>query len=229
MGVQHSVEYRSDYLYHQIRSTIKILIQEYKFWSDDKICNELEVVYYNKLLQFDIDILADASTAISFTHHNKKINNCSKEELCRRIVNHYQKRIKLLKYIDKSVKRGRHRIAQAIDGPVCQGVDIFVEDFFTCQKIPDAVWISKEQYAKFIARLYKTERFEQYEKYIDKLDYHYHKCIQKLLFIVEKIKKELDKSVSEERFAVIESKAEQLVKHMDNICDIFYILAINYN
>lgn len=227
MGVPLSIEYRSDYLYQEIRKTIKDLVEEYKFWADDGICRELEVIYYNKLLKFDIDKLADASTAIGFSHH-KEIAEQDKEKICQRIIDHYKKRIELLKFIDKAVKRGRNRIDHALNGPVCRNVDTFVEDFFTCKKIPNAVWIEKTQYDQIVDKFFKANRNQEWEKYIDKLDFYYYQCLQKLLITIDQIKKSIHHSVSEARFAQIENRAKRLVKHMDNICDIFYLLAINY-
>ena len=49
-----------------------------------------------------------------------------------------------------------------------------------------------------------------------------------LIQMIRKIKQDIDHSVSEIRFKAYQDRIDYIIKHMDNICDIFYLLAINY-
>ena len=157
--------YHSDVLYNKIRDEIKDLTRKYEFWTDENICDRLSLVYYDKLIQFKKSDLLDASTSIGIKHNNGK----ESDEICHQIINHYKKRIMLLRQIWLAIDKNRQKILQAKNGPICKNVDKYVGDFFTCEKV-NGLWLNEDQYNKIIKRIKALGIYDNWLSYIQGLD-----------------------------------------------------------
>lgn len=212
-------------LYDTVRQTIKDIIYETKFWADNKnnMCDKFVVVYYDKLIQYNTSEILDASMAIGIKH-DKEIN---KEELCKKIVTHYKKRIELLTYILNSVTKMFAKLTRAIQGPVCQGVDEYVDDFYQCKRMR-GVWLNEDQYVQILGKIEKLDIYNGWIEHIKYLNSNWLKYMQDLYDIIIIIKRDIDNTIDDDTFSEMEEMARSTIKKMNYICDIHYLLAINY-
>lgn len=212
-------------LYSNIKHTIKELIFQYELWTQDDICDKLCLIYYNKLIKFNKSDLLNASTAIGIK--SSFDNNFDKKKLCTAIINHYKKRIFLLNKICNAVDKGYQQINRAQKGYVCVGTKQYVDDLIVCQKI-NGLWIDESQYKKIIQNIKNNGGYDRWYSYIQNMDATWKKYTQKLLNIIIKIKKDVDNSINDELFSQIEEEVDLIIKKMNYLTDIYYLLAINY-
>lgn len=226
MGNFLNTNISSEQLHNEIKNVVKNLIYEYESWTNEETCQKLELLYHDKLLKFNKSSLLDISAIIGYKY-NKKVD---KGELCKIIIQHYKRRIDLLKAINNALERGRKRIYQAQNGPICKRVDSYIEmeDFFTCEQIPNALWIEQEQYKKILESYKRLNIYEGWKYWILELDKYYYKSLKKLLRIVRIIKQDIDNSLSDIEFEIIEIATYKIIENMNNLCDIYYILSVNY-
>ena len=212
-------------LYSHIKQTVTDLVYKYKFWTDEGICDKLSVVYYDKLIQFQKLDLLDASAAIGIKYD--QADNVEKGKLCSNIINHFQKRINLLEEIWEAVDKGYRRVNHAKSGPICRNVDAYVEDFFTCKKY-NGLWLNQEQYADIINRLKELNIHDNWLKHISDLDRKWQKYMKILLKSIDIIKEDINNSMDDETFTELEVATRAIIKKMNYICDIHYLLVTNY-
>lgn len=224
MGINTSNINNPDILYEEIQRTIKNLIYEYNVWSSEEMCNNLEIIYYDKLIKFDKSELLDASAAIGYSYNK----NVQKGIICQQIIEHYRRRIKLLRDIKFITEKVRDRLYQAKNGPVCKNVDAHVEDFVTCSKIPQALWLDQYQYQKILENIKNDKRFEIWEYWIENLSCCYYQSLNKILNIIIKIKYDVNNSLTEMSFKELEEYTKNVLEDMDVLSEIYYILAINH-
>ena len=223
MGNEYSHIAEPKKLYNQVQNAVKDIIYKYEFWTDPNICDKLSVVYYDKLIKFHKDNLLDISAAIGIKHDTDISNN----KLCTTIIDHFKNRINFLKTILIAVDRGQRRIIRATKGPVCRNVDSFVENFFTCQQY-SGLWISQDQYKHIVQRLKETGRYDGYKSHFDMLEKKYCFYLRKLFRAIDIIKKDIDNTLTDNEFNKIREFALEIIKKMDVICDIAYLLIVNY-
>src|SRR5579885_2703602 len=101
MGLLLSKNLRKDLLTCEIKNTIKDLIKNYDMWTNEKICNNMEVMYNKNLIKLNEKQLYDIIVSIGYKINNK----LSKDELCKIITNHYKRRISLLKLIKEEIEK----------------------------------------------------------------------------------------------------------------------------
>jgi len=210
------------YLHHQIREEIKKIVYDYKFWTDNKLCNKIELIYRDKLIKFPKTNLLNISATVGL----KYSTNVSKKKLCHNIINHYQQRINLLKRIQHAIFMTQKKLRRAKDGPVCKNINKYIEDFFVCDKYK-GLWVSQKEYNIMIKRVHKLKLYDQWKKYIDSLDKYYFKSLRQLQMIITKIKNDIDNSMEKVEFDKLVSLTNSTIKNMKNITDSYYILAIN--
>jgi len=228
MGIITSNISSNDIIMHEIRYTIKDLIKNYEVWANNESCNNLEVIYNGKLTKLTLDQLRGISATIGYKYDKNTTGQLSKEKLCRNIITHYKKRINLLQFINFNIEKCADMLHKSKNGPVCKNVDGFLDDFFKCNSIPNSLWINKEEYADMIDRLKQQNRLESLIKWIDDLEEHYNKSLQKLLKIIDIIKKDIDKTIPQPEFDAIEEYTRKIINNMTTLCEIYYLLAINY-
>lgn len=224
MGNEYSHTLEPKKLYNQIQNTVKEIIYKYQFWTDPNICDKLSVVYYDKLIKFHKDNLLDISAAIGIKHESDVPN----DKLCTTIIDHFKNRINFLKTILLAIDRGQRRIVRATKGPICRNVDAFVEDFFTCQQY-SGLWISQDQYKHIVQHLKEKGRYDGYKSHFDMLEKKYCFYLRKLLKVIDIIKKDIDNTITDNEFDKIRDFSMEIIKKMDIICDIAYLLIINFS
>lgn len=225
MGIINSTLSSHDVIMYDIKNTIKDLIYNYSIWTDETKCNNLETLYRNKIIRLPEKQLARVSLSIGYKF-DKPIN---KEKLCEIIVSHYKKRIELLRYININLEKCADMISRAKHGPVCKNVTIYIDDFFKCNIIPQALWIDREEYKEIVNRKKINEKLDTLTSWIGDLEEQYHKSLKRLLTIVKLLKNEIDNNVTPSDFDVIEHYAQKIVNNMTKFCETYYLLAINSN
>lgn len=225
MGIINSTISSHNIIMYDIKNTIKDLIYNYSVWSDEKVCQNLEALYRNKIIKLTDDQLLKISLSIGYKF-DKPVD---KQKLCETIINHYKKRIELLKYINVNIENCADMISRAKTGPVCKNVNHYIDDFFKCNSIPKALWIDKEEYKEMISKKRTNDRLESLTGWIDDLEERYYKSLKRILIIVKIIKNEIDNNVTPSEFNVIEQYTKKIINNMNNFCETYYLLAINSN
>ena len=189
MGAISSTIFNSDNLYNEIKKIIKELVNEYQIWTNDKICQNIELIYFDKLIKLNEKTLLDVTSAIGY----KMNKQYDKQRLCQLIILHYKKRITLLQIINIALEKEKIRLDQAKNGPVCRNTNKYIsnEDFFTCEQIPNALWLDKKQYQQMVRKFKKLKIYKNWLFWINKLENCYHKSLKLLLKIVKRIKQDM--------------------------------------
>jgi hypothetical protein len=224
MGASLSRNITTNLLLYNVKNEIRDLMNNYEFWSNGEICKNLEVVYREKLIKLTEDQLMKINVSIGY-EYTKPID---KTTLCETIVTHYKKRIELLQYIDLNINTCADMIHRAKNGQVCKNVNQYINDFFVCDKIPNALWIDKEHYKILLNSLRKHDNLSVVIKWIEKLESQYHYSLKKLLRVIELMKKDIDNTVSKGEFDSIYKYTVKTVEHMNTLCEIYFLLAVNY-
>jgi hypothetical protein len=208
---------------YDIKQTIKDLLYNYSIWTDSTKCQNLETLYRNKLIKLTDEQLIKISLSIGYKF-DKQVN---KQKICETIVNHFKKRVALLQYINENIEKCADMISRAKNGPICKNVNAYVDDFFKCNTIPQALWIDKEEYREIINRKKSTDRIESLIGWVDDLEEHYNKSLKRLLKIIKLIRNEIDNTVTPSDFDAIEQYTRKIVDNMNRFCETYYLLAIN--
>lgn len=221
MGQTNSAS--SESLHNKIISEIKELIYKYDFWTNDDICSKLSIVYFDKLIQFKQSDILDASSYIGIA----KDTSVNKPELCAKIIVHYRKRIELLSDIKSSLERTYMKIFNSINGPVCQNVSGFVNDFFTCQKI-NGIWLTDDQYKKLMSMIKRSKNYSELHTHIKNLNHSWKTYIKRLQQIVDIIKKDVDNSMNDQTFKDMQQYVQTTIDKLEKVTEVYYLLIINF-
>lgn len=224
MGLLLSRNLATELLICNIKNTIKDLIKNYEIWTNESICINMEVILNRNLVKLSEKQLSEITVSIGY----KANSEYSKEELCKIIINHYKRRIELLKLINLEIDKCANMLNRAANGPVCKNVNKYVDDFFTCGTIPNALWLDQEKYKISIQKLKREGRIDTFSKWINNLDKSYYKYLKKILVVIDIIKKDIDKNISQEDFGILEDFTKKILCKMTTICEIYYLLTINY-
>lgn len=223
MGVINSTTSSANIIMYDIKNTIRELMNNYSVWADDNVCKNLEMIYKNKLIKLTNDQLAKIILSIGYKF-DKPIN---KDKMCSVIIQHYKRRIHLLKYIDENMDICSDMITKAKHGNVCKNANKYIGDFFTCNTIPKAFWIDADEYKKVINKLRSSGKLGSMSGWVKDLENHYYKSLKSLLKVVNLIKRDIDDPVSTYDFDAIELYTKQIVENMKMFCETYYLLAIN--
>lgn len=223
MGNSSSIAQKS-LLEERIRKEAKKLIYNYNFWTDKQVCNNLEVLYYDKLIKFEKSDLIGVSMSIGIK--NPKGDDINKTVLCEQIIDHYKRRINVLNEILKAVERNQMKILRANSGPVCRRVDEYVEDFYTCEKY-HGMWLDEDQYTRLLDRMKQNGTYPKWEHNVYKLKEKYFAYLKKLLNVIEKIKLDVDNTMNEDTITQIESYVKETIIKMDGLCDALHLMVVN--
>lgn len=225
MGSSLNKSHRSYDLYNDIKISINELLDEYKFWTNKKICNDLELVYYDKLIRFKKDDLVNASTAIGYKFHN----NTNKSQICNKIVTHYTNRVNLLNYILNVVEVNQKKVIRANNGPVCTKINGFVDDLYYCNQIKGAEWINKNAYKEHIKKLKDHKKYDLWKERLNNLDFFYEQNIKELQDIISKIKGDINNSMSDSEYNALVHHTKNILKKFNTLSNVYYLIVINTN
>jgi hypothetical protein len=209
-------------LYNLIKKEINDLVYKYEFWTDNRICDKLTFIYHDKLIQFRKEDLLNASVSIGI----KQDIETDKNKMCNKIIFHYKDRITLLQKIWDAVHKGYKRIYMSKKGPVCQNVNKFVDNFFTCKEYK-GLWLSEEQYKTVLENLKKYNLNNDQIKYIKDLNKFWIKCMKKLYNSIIIIKEDINNSIDNDSFIQLRDNINIVIKKMNYVSDIYYLLIIN--
>jgi len=224
MGISFSNITSNDIIITDIKKTITELIDDYKIWTNDELCNNLELIYNGKLVKLTTEQLKGITSSIGYNN----TDTLSKTDLCIMIMGHYKKRVLLLRAINGAINKCNNMLHHVKNGNVCLNVTKFIDDFYICNQIPNAVWIDKNDYQLLLNKLKTQDRLSGLMVWINGLDEKYNESLKKLFKIVMMIKDDINKTIDEVEFRVIENYALKTLKNMILTCEIYYLLAINY-
>ena len=212
-------------LYNKIQAELKTIADKFNFWTDQQLCNNLEVIYRDKLLKYNSSELLNVSTQLGIKYDvGSEIN---KQQICNNLINHYKKRIDLLIEISDGLTKCYNKTISAQKGPVCQKLDGYVEHFFKCNEYK-GLWVSEEQYQTIINNIKATGRYDNWMEHIENLDSIWLKYLKQLAIIVSDIKKDIHTTMSEDSFNYLTLTTRDIIRNMDKTTDIFYLLVINF-
>lgn len=220
MGSTFSSLASNDIIMYNIKNTVNELMNDYEIWANDQLCNNFELIYNGKLITLSDVQLKGIIAMIGYNNSE----NLSKDDLCQIIINHYKRKIELLKSINETIDKCNNMIHRAKNGKYCLNVNTFIDDFYTCNQIDGAIWIDKDEYKIIIHKLKKQDRLKGMLIWIEGLDGKYNESVKKLTGIIDMIKKDVDES----EFKIIEAHTYKTLEYMVLICEIYYLLAINY-
>lgn len=207
-----------------IKQEISDLIKTSEFWLNDDVCDKLEVVYLDKLTRYKKEDLTELSLAIGV----KPANNVDKTEICQDIIFHYKSRIDLLRKIDHMINKTMKQNKYITDGPVCRGVDKFVDNLDACAA-SNGIWIGEQEYKEYLSGLKKHKRYDLWIERVNKLYGKYYFYIDQLSKIVGLIKKDILEGnvLSTEKFEIHKLRANEIMKRTEILCDRMYLILIN--
>jgi len=213
-------------LHLQLKQTIKEIIGEYQFWTNESICEKLEVVYLDKLIKYDKGNLTHLSLAIGISppkHYDKN-------DICDNIINHYKKRIQVLESISKVIDKTQQQLLNSKKGPVCRGIDKYTTSMDTCVE-KDGMWIGEKEYMEYLKIINNKDKRKMW---IDRVNAYYSKYyyyFNELSKIIDFIKKDLTAPISNkmanEKFEIHKLKTLELIKSIQDVCDKIYFTTVN--
>lgn len=228
MGIKLSKN-SGDNLYYEIREKINVLKNKYKFWTLDNICENIEFVYYDKLIKFKRENLLNISTAVAY----KNSNVYNKKAICRDIINHFKKKIIILYKIEEALEDARDKIYRSRNGPVCRGVKpefSNIKDVYDCEKLNNSLWINGDEYRKIVKNIKKSNAYEEWQQWIFKLDKSYNILLEKLLIVINRIEKDSngDNSMTDRELLLIDAHCHKIIKQFKILSNIYFNLVINF-
>jgi hypothetical protein len=230
MGLSESKNKELVILYNEIKYEMSDYIEKNTYWTDDKICNKIELFYYDKLLNFNNSDIIDLSIGIGIKINNQ--DEIDKSKLCAEIIDYYRDKIIFLNSIEHELNELFKKKHMAEYGPVCRNVmyDInlldekkqeILNDIETCTANGGS-WYSKDMYINNI----KDSR--EYNKWINQ-----NNKLNTLFFNnLIKIKKSLDKffknkKITQEEFNFIRDNIYETIYDMNKICNRLVLSIIN--
>jgi hypothetical protein len=215
----------SETLYNDIQNTVKDLIYRYNFWTKDKenVCDNLTIVYYDKLIQYQKSDLLNASASIGLKHDI----NVDKGKLCVDIIKHFENRIKLLTEIWDAVDACYRKIMLSRTGPVCRNIDKYVDNFFVCKEMK-GIWLNVDQYDKVLKNMKLSGQYGKWLSHVQKLDNTWNKYMKQLLRIITLIKQDVDNSMDDKEFEELRLSAKSTMDKMKYVTDVHYLLVVNF-
>ena len=208
--------------YYQLKKMIDDLIQSYQIWTQDSICDQLVLFYQDKLLKFDRSSLTNLSLSIGI----KPKEDIDKTALCQSIIEHYKKRIILLQNFWEGLERTQGKINQVKFGPICRSVDKYIKELKDCDS-NKGVWIGQSSYTSFLNDMRKSKTYDIWLEHVRKLNALYYRKFNKLLKIIETLKKDIHTNVSDPTFDLLEQEANTLIARLDKISDVIYLVIVN--
>jgi hypothetical protein len=211
-------------IYDKLQMDIDNLIYKHQFWTDERVCKKLEVMYGNDILQITRSDILNISARIGIKYDKTDETNI----LCSKIIQHYSERVKILAYIKIELKKIYRKVLTAQSGPICKKVDGVVDDFFMCNKL-NGIWISSEQYANIISNIKLLPSYSIWITHVENLDKSWLKYMKKIKKVVEMIKQDTSNSLDTISLIDLRLYSEETIRKMNYVCDIYCLLLINFS
>ncbi len=207
-------------MHNKIMGEIENTIREYQTWSKPEICNELTMIYHDKLVHLESTSLAGITASIGLKYDN----GANKEEICSLIINHYQKRVELLMEIKSALEKLYSKIVKTKSGPVCRNINEYVDDLLVCKQM-NGLWVNQDQYQVIINNIKKTPNYKTWISHIEHLDKNWKKYLTKLSTIIKILR---NNKLANTSFDELVRHANEVIRKMGYVCDIYCLLIINF-
>lgn len=226
MGLFSSKVYPSEKIYKEIMKEIVLLIDKYKYWTMDEICPKLEPVYYDKLLRIGKDNIYGLADTIGI----KQEDHYSQEDLCQLIINHFKKRLDLIKCIMVGINKASEILFRTRGGSskgVCARVDTYVSTIEDCKSY-GGLWIDGDQYRKMLKYVKGSEKYKIWKSTVEDLEEDFVKYLSRIKKIMKKVS-DGEYILKSKEFCDFDSYSREVVRRMVYLCEIYYLLAVNVN
>lgn len=220
---QSSSNIKSHNSYEKLQKELSDLITNFQPWTNKEICDQMVIVYKDRLAHLSPNDIMNLSVSIGIKHPDQPEN---KEELCSMIVNHYLSRIGLLNEIILEMRKCYENIMACIKGPICLNVNDIVTDIIECQKYK-GIWIEKNTYTNIIENLKRTNQHDIWLKYVNNLDLVWGKYIKKILHVINLIKNKKETS-NDNIFEEIRSYTHDVLRKMKYVTKIYCLIVTNF-
>lgn len=220
---QTSTKLESINSYESLVKDMNDLLSEYKPWVSKELCDQMVIVYKNKLSDLSTNDLMNLSVSVGI-QHPQQIEN--KEQLCSNIINHYLIRIGLLNEIASEMKKCYENINACMTGQICLNVNDVITDLMECQK-NDGLWIDKEMYNVVVENMKLNGNYTIWMTYVNSLDKVWDKYIKKIHRFVKLIK--LDKRTNNDNiFSILKNHIHELLRKMKYVTKIYCLIVANF-
>ena len=228
MGANYSLnnlwgDSTTNYLYNNIQKEVLLLINNYEIWTDMNTCGKIRRIYNDQLLQFNLDNLNSVYLAIE----NQEPTDMPKEELCRKIIDHYLIRIEVLKVIYDEVNKWHKRLRTVNAKTLCKGTRIPRYNYTDCVRA-FGTWMGENEIIDLEKNLVKLGKYDIWKNHFDKMNYTWFKNLRILNKIIEIIR-ELNNNLNTESIMEIRSYTNNILEKMNRILEIYVLLISNYS
>ena len=229
---------RGTKLQQDILNIVNELTEQYetKYYLNPRFCQQIAIVYSNKLLQYSKLELRKVAYNLGLVVDDVAL----KDQICSAIIKHYHDRINLMAAIKESISHCSVRIFALTSGPRCEGApEIF--DKVACENKNKNKNSSKYKWIpQYIpgetdgtgdqARIeLPDEELKENSLFYTRLNSMqtvYLTTLQKLLEILYDLKSK-DKIISNEDLQQLTQRAEILIANMSTNCSQLYRLALS--
>lgn len=208
-------------MHDKIEEELNKLKNEYEYWTFEEICPDIEILYEDKLMKLEKNKIDGIAGAIGI----RKKDNIPKEELCKKIICHFKKQIKLIDYILKGINMCKDMTFKVNNGGVCIGIDSYIKTIEECDKY-EGTWFTEESYKQLINAIKKDPKYKKYTMIISKLKSEYTKYLNKVKVIVNNLRSGVY-TMKYKQFKDFYNYSKETVRRMVYICEIYYLMAIN--
>jgi hypothetical protein len=209
--------------YESLLEEMNTLLSEYKPWTNKEICNQMVIVYKNKLSDLSTNDLMNLSVSIGIQHPKQAEN---KEQLCGSIINHYLMRIALLNEITSEMKKCYEDINACISGEICLNVNDVITDIIECQK-NDGLWVDKEMYGVVIQNMKLNGNYRIWLSYVKSLDTIWDKYIKKIHRMIKLIKNDR-RANNDNIFNILKNHCHDILRKMKYVIKIYCLIVANF-
>lgn len=191
-------------LLSQINETGKAVIDNYGVFVDSAACDKLSVIYENELKSFRKQEINGVSVLLGLTVPSEKVD---KTELCKRIVDHYNKRITLISTITSSLSFCNDRIKALNTGPRCTTKP----DIFDKTQCPGN-WVET-----ITAPDADVSENSEWYRLVDEMVEKFGDSMVDLLAIVIRLR-DFDESIDDDELNSMIDEAPVLIDEMHKVC-----------
>lgn len=168
-------------------------------------CNQVAMIYSDKLSHFRRQELEGASYILGLTPDVPGI----KQEICKKIVEHYTRKLNLVQYIQDSLSYCDHRILATTIGPYCKG-DPMIFESDKCESEGHEWQTMRELPAD-------DEENDEWFEMVDEMQTRYIDTVKRLFEILDQLLN-YDEIVDEEALDVMIREVKMLVEDLNKFC-----------
>jgi hypothetical protein len=212
-----------------VEKTIQGLIDDAEFWTNPAICQNLSVVYRDRMLTMHQRELFDIAVTIGVSQPGLLEKPAEKEQLCSRIIGYYTARLKMLRDIWEALKETRDKVDRAKNGPVCAKIDSYVDDEEKCLAM-GGEWRTTSRYSSDLREFKQSEPGAAWQLWLENynnLNGEYCTRFDKLWKLIGILKRDVTHAYTPENMQQIESSVYEEIEKLRRSCNYLYLSLVN--